>query len=106
MSGPVPLETGEAFFISAQHREAVRSTRVGISAAQPMHWNRCEVFLQLLSWQVASAAEQSRPRFPTMACALRIRRLAEMQEANAYFGKELVLKQAKLLDFTAAIRPA
>lgn len=26
--------------------------------------------------------------------------------ANAYFGKELVLKQAKLLDFTAAIRPA
>lgn len=50
--------------------------------------------------------EQSRHRFPTMACALRIRSLAAMRELMLILEKKLVLKQAKLLDFTAAIRPA
>lgn len=69
-------------------------------------WNCCNDFSQLLGWQVASAMEQSRHRFPTMACALRIRSLAAMRELMLILEKKLVLKQAKLLDFTAAIRPA
>lgn len=62
MSGPVPSRTGEAFCTSAQHREAVRSSGVGFSAAQWMHWNYRKGFAQLLGWQVAM--EQSRPVSP------------------------------------------
>lgn len=42
---------------------------------------------------------------PALAPALRRAPHCEAT-ANAYFGKELVLKQAKLLDVTAATRPA
>ena len=72
-SGPEPLGTGDAFFTSAQHREAVRSSGVGFPAAQPTHSNHRKGFPQLLGWQVAWGAEQSRHRFPTMACALGVR---------------------------------
>lgn len=92
-SRPVPLETGEAFFISVQRRDAVRSIRVGISAAQLMHWNRRKDFSQLLGWQVASAAEQSRHRFPATACALRIGRLTAMRELMLILEKSWCLSR-------------
>lgn len=43
-------------------------------------WDCCSDFSQLLGWQVASASERSRHRFPTTARALRIRSLAAMRD--------------------------
>lgn len=89
----MPLGTGEAFFTNAQHRKAVRRSGLGFSAAQPMHWNRRKDFSQLLGWQVASAVEQSRHHFPTMAYALRIGRLAAMQELMLILEKSWCLSR-------------
>lgn len=50
--------------------------------------------------------QQSQHCFPTMASAPRIRSLTATQELTLILEKKLVLKQAKLLEFTAAIRPA
>lgn len=92
-SGPVPLGTAEAFFTSAQHREAIRCNEVGFSAAHLTHWNHPKAFSQLLDWQVASAAQQSPQRFPTTACALGIARLTVMQELMLILEKSWCLSR-------------
>lgn len=99
-SRPVPWGPGEAFLPSAQHTEAIWSSVAGFSAA-----------LELLQWffpasglagGLGCGAEPAPlPQHGSQDQEPRCR-----ARATAYFGKKLVLKQAKLLDFTAAIRPA
>lgn len=98
----MPRGPGEAFLRSAQHTEAVWSSGAGFSAALEL----LQRFFTAsgLAGGLGCGAEPA----PLPHHGLR----SQDQEprcharANAYFGKKLVLKQAKLLDFTAAIRPA
>lgn len=101
MSGPVPSRTGEAFCTSAQHREA----------KEQWGWLFCSSMdaLELLQrFCTASGLAGGHGAEPARVPAAAGDRAGAHCHArpNAYFGEKLVLKQAKLLDFTAAIRPA
>lgn len=89
MSGPMCSRTGEAFCTSAQHKEAIRTSGVGLSAVQRMHWNCCKGFPELLGWQVATG--QSRHHVPQQPALSGAGTHCHVRP-NAYFGEKLVLK--------------